>query len=145
MEYEPDFHQCFLNRTLALVHEYKGAHEATLLVNCLLGLLVLPKEVILAKNSYEHFPSIEKMGIRASSIINAGNNKNQPKPKELIRRLRNAVAHFRIEPIHKNGEIEGYTFKDNNEFHANLSLTEIRELIISISGHPMNLNQSHTQ
>ncbi len=34
----------FMKRTKKLINDYKGEHRVTLLINCCLGLLVLPKE-----------------------------------------------------------------------------------------------------
>lgn len=44
MEYRPDFELDFMTRTRQIVDEYHGHYEATLQVNCLVGLLMLPKE-----------------------------------------------------------------------------------------------------
>lgn len=47
MQYEPDFAKSFMRRTLEIARDYKGPHDATLLINCMLGLLVVPKEALL--------------------------------------------------------------------------------------------------
>ena len=48
MSYNSNFERAFIERSLALVQEYKGPFDATLLLNCLLGLLVVPKKSCLA-------------------------------------------------------------------------------------------------
>ena len=48
MSYNSDFERAFIERSLTLVQEYRGPFDATLLLNCLLGLLVVPKESCLA-------------------------------------------------------------------------------------------------
>lgn len=44
MSYLSDFERSFSEHTLAVVEAYSGEYDATLLINCLLGLLVVPKE-----------------------------------------------------------------------------------------------------
>ena len=34
----------FIKRTLEIIDEYQGDNDVTLLINCCLGLLILPKE-----------------------------------------------------------------------------------------------------
>lgn len=50
------FRKVVHEHTLALVQEYKGGLDATLLINCLLGLLVVPKETVLQRYAV-HAPS----------------------------------------------------------------------------------------
>ena len=44
MSYLSDFERSFSDHTLQLVRGYEGPFDATLMVNCLLGLLVVPKD-----------------------------------------------------------------------------------------------------
>jgi hypothetical protein len=48
VSYNSDFERAFIERSLALVQQYSGPYDAALLLNCLLGLLVVPKESCLA-------------------------------------------------------------------------------------------------
>lgn len=138
MEYESEFAKSFMGRTLKIVEEYNGDYEATLLINCLLGLLVLPKEALLHKTPMAPLDSLEQWGIQPTSIINAGkcdyDHAHELNLRQLVRRMRNSVAHFKVTPFpSKGGDVQGFEFKDRNGFHAKLSLTEIKALVINLS------------
>ena len=139
MEYDPDFVRSFMKRTLALVTEYDGPFDATLLVNCLLGLLFVPKESLIAKIPTTEFDSLLQWGIDPSSIKRVGRceygQEHRPNLRQLVRRLRNAVAHFQIEPHHKDGRVAGFTFRDQNGFHAEISLAEVKAFVTKLAAH----------
>lgn len=139
MEYDPDFARSFMRRTLELARGYEGPHDATLLVNCLLGLLIVPKESLIAKIPQVEFEQIAEWGIRPTSVKAFGKceygHEHRLNLRQLVRRLRNAVAHFRIEPRHKGGRVVGYSFRDRNGFHAEVGLDEIREFVSKLAEH----------
>ena len=139
MEYEPDFARSFMRRTLELVTGYEGPHDATLLVNCLLGLLIVPKEELIEKIPSIEFDGIADWGIRPGSIKKFGKcefgHEHRPNLRQLVRRLRNSVAHFRIQPQHVAGQVAGYSFRDQNGFHAEVSLTEIKDFVSKLAAH----------
>ena len=137
MEYEPEFVKSFMRRTSAIIEEYKGPHDATMLVNCLLGLLVVPKESLLDKIPDEPFDTLSSWGIEPRSITNFGQcdygHQHEPTLRQLVRRLRNAVAHFNIEPIHSDGVVSGFRFTDRKGFRAEIPLSELREFSIRLA------------
>lgn len=142
MEYEPDFVKSFMSRTLEIATEYSGTHDATLLVNCLLGLLIVPKEILINQIPDYPFKLISNWGINWRSIKNFGKcdlgHEHELNLRQLVKRLRNSVAHFKIDPTHKNGEVSGFKFKDRNGFHAELSLEELQQFVIALSRHISN-------
>lgn len=142
MGYKSDFEQRFMERTLSIVQAYDGEYEATLLINCLLGLLVLPNEKLLEKIPKTPLDSLVDWGIRPESIINAGKcnhgHTHELNLLQLVRRMRNAVAHFKVTPFPSDGDVDGFEFKDANKFHARLSLLEIKNFVISLSQHLTN-------
>lgn len=94
----------FVDRTLKLIDQYeeyrahlpfKEQYNHTLLINCLLGLIVLPKEKALRyipKERIAFVKALKDWGITRSTF--------HPEIRdtvELFQRLRNAVAHFDIE------------------------------------------------
>lgn len=98
-----DLEYDFIDRTLKLIEQYEGYYKKfkfdeqynhTLLINCLLGLIVMPKErVIDAIPKQKLTPELKKeMGIENSII-----NPEISEFKNLIIQLRHAVAHFKIE------------------------------------------------
>lgn len=114
-------------RTLKIVTDYNGQLDATLIANCMIGLLILPKEKLTIK--YPKLDNVlpEDWGIDNSMIINHGNcdhgHQHRLTTKQLLRRLRNSVAHANFNPIHENGLVRGFEFKDRNGFHAKIPLT----------------------
>jgi hypothetical protein len=62
MSFNSDFERAFMDRSLLLVKEYNGPYDATILLNCLLGLLIVPKEGCLSAIPAEPIRRSEKMG-----------------------------------------------------------------------------------
>ena len=139
MEYDQNFVRSFMSRTFTLVTDYQGPLDATLLFNCLLGLLVVPKEALIERIPEISFDSLQDWGIKPSSIRTLGKceygYKHQPNLRQLVKKMRNAVAHFKIDPIHVAGQVSGYTFRDRDGFYAEISLAEIKELVTKLAKH----------
>ena len=137
MEYEPDFVKSFMRRTAAIIKEYNGPLDATMLVNCLLGLLVVPRESLFLKIPDVPFDALSSWGIGPSSIKKFGvcdyGCEHEPTLRQLVRRLRNAVAHFNVHPMHSNGEVSGFRFKDRNGFCAEVPLSQLRDFLIRLA------------
>lgn len=142
MEYERDFAKSFMRRTLEIAQQYSGPYDATLLVNCLLGLLIVPKEALIEQIPLTPFDSLLDWGIRPESIKSVGKCEYQhehlPNLRQLVRRMRNAVAHFRIDPFSEGGQVRGFSFRDRNGFHARVSLEELQALVVNLSRHLEN-------
>ena len=138
MEYENDFEQDFMRRTLTLVNDYGGNLDATLLVNCLLGLLVLPKETLYEKIPKDDFDSLSKWGIRSGSIKPgkcAYGHEHQPNLRQVVKKLRNAVAYFKVEPFNAGDKVGGFSFEYRDGFRAKLSLDEIKTFVTCLAKH----------
>lgn len=143
MSYNSDFESAFIERSLAIVQDYRGPFDATLLLNCLLGLLVVPKESCLAKIPLVPIAELEEWGIHPSAIKSFGKSKgendNPQNLRGLVWRLRNSVAHFRFKPVPENGEVEGFNFKDQSGFEATVPLVELRVFVERLALHIKNL------
>ncbi|WP_462137712.1 HEPN family nuclease [Candidatus Mycalebacterium sp.] len=127
----------FTKRTLELVKEYEGDYEATLLINCLLGLLVAPHEfdeIMYLLRREEERTKWRKLfldRVEDWGTYKAKDNKEKPRGQTLInfiRSIRNSLAHFHFEPMHKNKKVKGFCFRDKNGFKANLTNEEIEKL-----------------
>ena len=70
MSYLDEFEHSFMQHTQEILHEYKGQYEATILINCLLGLLVVPKECFPNAIPDEPLSELKKWGIDPNSIEN---------------------------------------------------------------------------
>jgi hypothetical protein len=111
----------FVYRTLELINQYEELKEFypfdrqynhTLLMNCLLGLIVLPKEKALT-----YIPQTKIVFVKQLSDWGIKKTTFHPEiidTRELFYRLRNAVAHFDIEFISDTPEnfIDRIEFKD---------------------------------
>lgn len=90
-----------------LSREGESVYEVTQLINSLLGLLVLPKE------RFKTIPEItQETMIKEGWPLPTGENAQVSGLKQLIRYMRNAVAHLNIEFIADNNEIVGIRFKN---------------------------------
>lgn len=139
MEYDPDFERDFMRRTLAIVQGYDGTFDATILINCLLGLLVMPKETLFNKIPMEPYENLAKWGVSPTSVKKFGKceygHEHPPTLRQLVKRMRNAVAHFKIVPVHNHGEVDAYEFKDRNGFHAVISVSELKSFVTKLAAH----------
>jgi hypothetical protein len=126
----------FIERTIALIDQYEELKERfdfseqydhTLLTNCLLGLIVFPKERTISfipKEKLIFIKTLQEWGVKKTTF-----NENIKDTRELFHRLRNAVAHFGIDFIsdtHEN-KIDRIVFTDAEAgiFIANFYSNEI--------------------
>lgn len=143
MSYNSDFERAFIERSLQLVQDYRGPYDATLLLNCLLGLLIVPKESCLAQIPTEPIEHLLKWGIEPSSIKSFGTanseNEDPHNLRGLIWRLRNSVAHFRFRPEPSRGEIQAFHFHDQSGFRATIPIAQLRVFVEKLATHIKNL------
>ena len=140
MSYLSNFERSFSEHTLAVLNEYTGQYDATLLINCLLGLLVLPKEGMLSAIPETPISELQQWGISPASIKNPGAvySPSDPDPntlRGLVANLRHAVAHFRIQPVPKEGDVVAFEFKNNRCLHAVIPISELRDFVRRLSAH----------
>lgn len=139
MSYLSDFERSFSEHTLQIVKSYSGPYDATLMVNSLLGLLVVPKETFLKAIPESPLTELPKWGISQRSIICSGNpGKTNPKPdtlRGLVINLRHAVAHFCISPILDDGSVTGFRYTNTSGLIADISLTEMKTFVEKLSNH----------
>jgi len=62
MSYLDDFEHSFMQHTLQIVRTYEGPFNASILINCLLGLLVVPKETALSAIPFDPLSNLSKWG-----------------------------------------------------------------------------------
>ena len=139
MSYNTDFERAFIERSLILVQEYQGPFDATLLLNCLLGLLVVPKESCLAAIPQVPITKLKEWGIDPKAIKSFGTsngpNDDPQNLRGLVWRLRNAVAHFRFKPVPSRGEVTAFNFRDQSGFEATVPLAELRVFVERLASH----------
>jgi HEPN pEK499 p136 len=112
-------------------HQAKGgeAYEVTQLVNSMLGLLVFPRERSIAKIPKTSLHDLEMAGWPVPKVV--GNFSQAGDLYELIRYLRNAIAHFNIEFIGEkihSVEVWNTSPKGKMLWKAELGLEELRAI-----------------
>ncbi|MDR3502218.1 MAG: HEPN family nuclease [Legionella sp.] len=141
MEYD-DIEIDFVSRTKKLIEQYQGEYEATLLINCCIGLLVLPKE--------KHLNSIPEVSIEQTGktwglsrmAISTDCQECGYKLRNVIRRIRNGICHFKVNTIPDgSGKIVRIKIKDRGRFQVILSIDELKELTFAVADHVINPKQ----
>lgn len=139
MSYLSDFEHSFVDHTLKVLQSYDGEYDATILVNCLLGLLVVPKESFLKAIPEEPLSELGRWGIEPSSIKNPGRpTKTNPNPstlRGLVVNLRHAVAHFSIEPVPASSHVHSFKYTNDSGLEAIVSLKEMRAFVSALAQH----------
>jgi len=132
MEYPDEFEKEFTQRTLSIVRQYQGAFDATLLINCLVGLLIIPKERSLNRIPEIPITQLGEWGVSPSCIKSFGGVGQGIQTsftlRDVVRKLRNSVAHFRIIPMSLNKQCIAFNFKDNG-FEAEIPVQEMRDFV----------------
>ena len=128
----------FITRTKKIIEQYdsfkideKDKFEVTLLLNCLIGLLILPQQYW-----YDSLPtdiiSQKEWGINSEHIssIKKGETKNV---KDVARHLRNSIAHYRFKAFDNSSDkISSIKFEDfdpngSKTFEAIIPLPNLRQ------------------
>ena len=129
----------FVLRTKKLIEQYEGDYEVTLLINCCIGLLVLPRE--------KHINSIPDILISESgktwglsrNSITTDCRECGYKLRNIIRRIRNGICHFKVKTIPDgSGEIVELEIRDLGRFRVTISIDDLRELTNSIANYVLD-------
>jgi hypothetical protein len=123
----------FIDRTMKLISQYESIlhkypfeeqYNYTLLLNCLLGIIVMPKEQFFTYIPNHRISSELK---KEMGLINSVINSKNKTLRELIIDLRNSIAHFdfEIRSIDDNFLIDNIVFKDNETEIAEFKSDEL--------------------
>jgi hypothetical protein len=129
----------FVKRTLCILEQYKKSEipkedkfEITLFVNCLLGLILIPKSKLWDKSIILKDP-IETWGIKNSQITTIEDDNTI---SNVLYHLRNSIAHYRFELKSEDGEIKKILFCDKDDskatkcnFEAIIPISNLRTFI----------------
>jgi len=123
----------FVERTLHILQNYEGPYGVTLLINCLLGMIILPKEKDFNHISGSEDIHFSDLGIEDGDIKSWGKIEVEGRTAaRFIRSMRNSIAHIRIESISNEGEIESLHFTDKSGFEAVLSIEKIKQMVMKL-------------
>jgi hypothetical protein len=130
----------FSTRTKYLVENYKGEYEVTFLLNCCLGLIVVPKEKDFDSIPNDEIPLQGALWGLTRQDIRVGCDTCGYKLRHVIRRIRNGICHFKLESIpDEDGQISSLTIHDSRDFDATLTVPQLREFALSLTRHVYKL------
>jgi len=115
----------FILRTLKIIEQYETfvekkvpdaeKYEVTLLINCFVGLLILPHELHFKRNPSLSLIKLEEWGLPKDFVKSWGEKKdNERDIREIIRHMRNSIAHLKIKPIGNGSDIISIRLWDTN-------------------------------
>ena len=133
-----NFPKDFLIRTKENLNKYSGNFEVTNLINNCLGLIIIPKQLLIdILPDYEFNELDNKYGISKANIKNERNS--DFKLKNVIIHIRNGLAHGRIEQKSSNGEINGVRIFDcfnetsPENFSIEMTIEELKTFALKLS------------
>jgi hypothetical protein len=118
----------FIERTKKIIENYEGTYNITLLLNCLLGLIVLPSEFYKRKSRNFLDIEIDKIqeiqDLTENILFNPTKRKrnntwveDKKSLKNLIKKVRNGVSHQQIECVDENGRWDRVIIRDFNTYN----------------------------
>jgi hypothetical protein len=133
-----DFPKSFIERTVCNVNNYKGDYEVTNLINNCMGLLViLSNPRLIALPDYTFDDTNCRFSITKSNIQYEVSNDYSL--RNVVRHIRNGLAHGRTEQQSDGNEIVGIRIHDKvndtsgENFAIQLSIDEFRDFVLSLS------------
>ncbi len=142
MEYNRQQEYDFISRTREILDQYESFQinvekkfSDTLLINCMLGLLIFPRQIWHDKLP-EEISCEEKWGIKEShiSFIKSSEYKSV---KNITIHLRNSVSHYRFLILSENGILDRVQFIDKENqretFKAEIPLSNLRKFVLQLS------------
>ncbi|WP_147405403.1 HEPN family nuclease [Orbus hercynius] len=126
----------FIQRTLDILERNKDEkYNVTLLINCCIGLLVVPKEAF--------FDNIKTMALSQFNIDTAHlTAKNKDKNlQSIVRRMRNGITHFHLDFESRDNEINKITIKDRPspdrefDFEITFEIKELKDFLLSLTSY----------
>jgi hypothetical protein len=120
----------FVDHTLHILDHYDGPYGVTLLVNCLLGLIVFPRERGYRQITDTRCLDFDDLGIKERNVLSWGKIPRRDKNvARFLRCMRNAVAHIQIESISGDGEIQSLYFSDESGFEAVFDIETVKTMV----------------
>ena len=142
MSYFNNFERLFMLRSLELIEAYSGEYETTQLLNGLIGLLFFPHERMRSQIPEIPLQELKDWGFDPSCIINGGADiePQELNLRQIIHRLRNSVAHCRVDPFpNDHRPCEGFHFSDRNGFEAAIPTDQMKTLMRKLLTHLLQM------
>ena len=148
----------FVRRTMANLARYRDKFEFTNLLNCTLGLIILPYEKAMKGTQPQspwstnldvlsNLPSFQILRFKPLQKGRKGKPKDCKKNlKILLQKIRNGLAHQNVQPVNQNGQFEGVVIKnyfpDNQgvlDTHLQFSKKELNDFALFIANEYLKL------
>lgn len=117
-----NFNKEFVERTKNVLERNYGneEYEVTLLLNCLLGLVSFPIELLKDKSNQEAKEFQTDCVRKLEELIDKNEDYKNPNKYFTFRNIRNSIAHIGIEPLPYDNQIGKiiFTSKKNNKNYA---------------------------
>lgn len=133
-----DFPKDFLERTLSIVENYNGEYEVTNLINCCLGLIIIPKQRLIDTLPDYTFSDNDKTFKIDKSNLKLIKNRDFSL-KNVLRQIRNGLTHARIEQKTLHNRIIGIRISDrynensDDNFIIELTTDELKEFSLKLA------------
>ncbi len=147
MEYI-DFKKDFPERTIDILDRYssKEKYDVTLLINCLTALLILPKERFYKQIPDVDIKNLNGWGLKKEHVLNVSCTACGYNLKTIVRYMRNATAHMRIETADDdNRNIGMVRFKDLGGFVVEIPVEALRIFVKKLAEHVIGCVKSTNQ
>jgi hypothetical protein len=113
----------FVRRTQSLLRDYKGEYKLSNAINCMLGLIILPNEMLELNHNeiwdmlIEQIQELQFLRIQTFEPIRRKNRLGVPEyyPKNLktfLKKVRNGLAHQNIIPVNTKGIFSGVIIRN---------------------------------
>lgn len=133
-----DFPKDFLIRTKNNLQNYSGTYEVTNLINNCLGLIIIPKQLLIKNlTAYEFSNNDKTYGFSKQNI--KYEHESNFKLDNVLRHIRNGLSHGCIEQKSVEEQIAGIRifdrYNDNSpeNFSVELTIDELKEFALKIS------------
>ncbi len=138
-----DFPKDFLIRTKNNLQSYSGTYEVTNLINSCLGLIIIPKQLLIRNlTAYEFSDNDKTYGFSKENI--KYEEENNFKLDNVLRHIRNGLSHGCIEQKSVEKEIAGirifdrYNENSPENFSVELSIDELKQFALKLSDNFIN-------
>lgn len=115
----------FVERTKRLLLDYQGPYDMSNLLNCTLGLIILPYETMKGRPilpfwdvDITNVPNLPPFAFATFNPIQAIDKKSgriryyRKTLKVLLQKIRNGLAHQHVEPVNRNGKFDGVIIRN---------------------------------
>jgi len=145
-----DYEREFVERTIAILQNYDGEYKLTNAINCMLGLIILPNEMLNRSRSpkwtmlIEEIQELNFLHIQHFEPIK-GKNRDTGEVeyysktlKIFLKKVRNGIAHQNIRPINTDGLFTGVEIKNRHgniiDLEVEFSRHEFEQFALFVAG-----------